>query len=31
MVGGSQVMMFIVAGALLVLGAAAVYLIKEKK
>lgn len=31
MVGGSQVTMFIVAGALLVLGAAAVYLIKEKK
>ena len=31
MVGGSQVTMFIVAGALLMLGAAAVYLIKEKK
>lgn len=30
-VGGSQVSMFVVAGALLVLGAASVYLVKEKK
>jgi maltose/moltooligosaccharide transporter len=30
-VGGSQVSMFVVAGVLLVLGAASVYLVKEKK